>query len=104
MPTNNSTNRYFQKMRDSRRKWEFYEAQPAAVREWFQQLPTNVWPGSFDPITSETMADAERRHLAGLSAVWGPDHPAVQAAASRIQVKRGKIIETLSTSDLSDLF
>jgi hypothetical protein len=50
------------------------------------------------------MADTERRNLAGLRAVWGDDHPAVIDAAKRIQIKRNKIVETLSTDDLSDLF
>ncbi len=102
--TNNSRNRYFPRMRNSSRKWDFYDAQPLAVREWFQQLPTNVWPGSYELITPATMADAERRHLAGLIDIWGPDHPAVIDAAKRIQTKRGKVIETLSTSDLDSIF
>jgi hypothetical protein len=102
--TNNSRNRYFPKMRQYSRKWDFYDAQPVAVREWFQQLPINVWPGSFGAISASDMAEAERRHLAGLIDIWGPDHPAVIDAAKRIQVKGKRIVETLSTSDLEGLF
>jgi hypothetical protein len=46
------------------------------------------------------MADAERRHLAGLRDVWGPDHPAVQDAARRIAVRRNKIISLATPDDL----
>lgn len=102
--TNNSRNRYFPKMRHFQRKWDFYDAQPLHVREWFQQLPINVWPGSYAPVDSATMLDTERRHLAGLIDIWGPDHPAVIDASRRIQTKRGKVIETLSASDLEGLF
>jgi hypothetical protein len=102
--TNNSRNKYFQRMRQPHRKWDFYDAQPAHVKAWLQQLPTNVWPGTFDQITASQMADTERRNLAGLRAVWGDDHPAVIDASRRIQIKRNKIVETLSTDDLSDLF
>ena len=102
--SNSSRNRYFPAMRRAHLRWDYYDAQPAHVKAWFQQLPTNVWPGSGDPVSPSLMADAERRHLAGLRAVWGVDHPAVIDAAKRIQIKRNKIVETLSADDLSDLF
>ena len=102
--TNSSRNRYFQTMRNPQRKWDFYDAQPAHIKTWFQQLPTNIWPGDYQAVTPSMQADAERRHLAGLRTVWGDDHPAVIDAAQRIQIKRNRIVETLSTSDLSDLF
>jgi len=100
MPTNNSRNRHFQSMRHPTQRWAFYEAQPAAVREWFQQFPSNFWPGSYDACTPTMQADAERRHLAGLRDVWGPDHPAVIDAAKRIAIRQRKIVELASADDL----
>jgi hypothetical protein len=46
------------------------------------------------------MADAERRNLAGLRAVWGDDHPAVIDAAKRISIRRNQIVELANADDL----
>lgn len=100
MSTNNSRNRHFRSMRRPTQRWAFYEAQPASVREWFQQFPSNVWPSDPSAVTSSMMADAERRHLAGLRDVWGPDHPAVIDAAKRIAIRRSRIVELATPDDL----
>lgn len=100
MPTNSTHNRHFRNLRSASRKWDFYDAQPAAIREWFQQFPANVWPGASAPCTSDMIADAERKHLAGLRDIWGPDHPAVQDAAKRIAVRGHKIVELVTIDDL----
>jgi len=100
MTHNTSRNRHFRTMRRPSQRWAFYESQPAAVRTWFQQFPANAWPGSYNAVTPDMMADAERRHLAGLRDVWGPDHPAVQDAARRIAVRRNKIISLATPDDL----
>jgi len=100
MTTNNSRNRHFRSMRRPAQRWAFYEAQPAAIREWFQQFPSNVWPGDFNPVTSTMQADAERRYLAGLRDIWGPDHPAVIDAAKRITIRRSRIVELATPDDL----
>ena len=100
MATNSTRNRHFQTMRRPQRKWDFYDAQPASIRTWFQQFPSNVWPGDYQAVTPAMQADAERRHLAGLRAVWGPDHPAVQAAQRKIVVRNHKIVELANADDL----
>lgn len=102
MSTNNSRSRYFRSMRNASSKWAFYEAQPAHVRVWFQNLPLNLWPCGHTPVTASLMADTEARHLAGLEAIWGPDHPAVIDARQRVHVKRGKIQQVADLSDLDN--
>lgn len=98
--TNSSRNKYFSAMRRPTQRWAFYEAQPASVREWFQHFPANVWPGSYDACSPSMLADAERRHLAGLRAVWCDDHPAVIDASRRVATRRNKIVELASADDL----
>lgn len=102
MATNSSRNRHFQTMRRPSQRWAHYDAQPAAVREWFQQFPANIWPGDHYAVTPDMMADAERRHLADLRNIWGPDHPAVQAAQHQVAV-RGRKVVSLATPDDLDL-
>lgn len=100
MATNSTRNKHFQTMRSPQRKWDFYDAQPVAIRTWFQQFPANVWPGDFCIVTPSMQADAERRHLAGLRAVWGDDHPAVIDASRRVAVRQRKIVELATPDDL----
>ena len=84
--------------------WAFYEAQTPETREWFQNFPLDLWPGNSLPITQWGRDDAARKHLAGLEAVWGPDHPAVQDAKRQVVVQRGKLMAALQADDLEDLF
>lgn len=84
--------------------WAMYEAQPPHIREWFQNLPCDLWPGGFAPVSPSAMADTERKQLANLEAIWGPDHPAVQDARSKVSTRRGKVVALLTADDLDDLF
>ena len=102
MATNNSYNKHFSRMNKSKAQiFAYYEAQPAHVRAWFQQFPANVWPDGFSSV-ERLIPDSEARHLAGLEAVWGPDHPAVQDARQKIHVKRGKVQRVADLNDLDD--
>ena len=103
MTTNNSRNRYQQRLRNASHKWDFYDAQPSATKRLFQDFPENLWPASYADHASG-FPEAHKRYLANLINIWGPDHPAVQAAAQRVQIKRGKVIETLSPDDLLSAF
>ena len=100
--SNASHQKYFSRTRDSKRTlWAKYEAQPPHVREWFQNLPCDLWPGDFSPVSPSVMAESERKHLAGLEAVWGPDHPAVIDARAKVSTRRGKVV-ALGTPDMLD--
>lgn len=103
--TNNSRNPHQQKIRNKSKDqlFAFYDAQPSATRRMFQDFPENLWPASYADHFSG-FAEAHKRYLANLKNIWGPDHPAVIDAAARVQIKRNRVVETLSTSDLSDLF
>jgi len=102
MATNNSYNKHFNRVRKSKaQSFAEYEAHPPHVRAWFQQFPANVWPGSYESI-ERLIPDSEARHLAGLEAVWGPDHPAVIDARQKIHVKRGKVQRVADLNDLDD--
>jgi len=102
MTTNNSRNKYFSSFRKSKEQiFAYYEAQPPHVRTWFQQFPANVWPEGPSSI-ERLIPDAEARHLAGLEAVWGPDHPAVIDARQQVHVKRGKVQRVADLSDLDN--
>lgn len=102
MATNSTRNKYFSTACNSKSTlWAYFDAQPSHVREWFHSFSVNVWPSSFSDHTN-LISDAEARHLAGLEAIWGPDHPAVQDARQRVHVKRGKIQKVASLDDLDN--
>jgi hypothetical protein len=102
--TNNSRNRYQQTIRkDKAQLFAYYDAQPAATRRMFQDFPENLWPASYNDHFSG-FAEAHKRYLANLKNIWGADHPAVQDAAARVQIKRNRVVSTLTADDLSDLF
>ena len=103
MATNNSRNKYFSTTRKSKAQiFAYYDAQPPHVRAWLQQFPANVWPANFHHITPHAMAESETRHLAGLEAVWGPDHPAVIDARQQVHVKRGRVQKVADLNDLDN--
>ena len=102
MATNSTRNKYFSRARNSKSTlWAYFDAQPPHVREWFHSFPANVWPSSASDHT-DLIGDAEARHLAGLEAIWGPDHPAVIDARCKVHVKRGKIQKVADLSALDD--
>jgi len=102
MATNSTRNKHFSRSRNSKSTlWAYFDAQPPHVREWFHTFPANVWPSSATDHTN-LISDAEARHLAGLEAIWGPDHPAVQDARCKVHVKRGKIQKVADLSDLDN--
>ena len=103
--TNNSRNRYQQTIRNTSKTqlFAYYDAQPSATRKLFQDFPENLWPASYNDHFSG-FAEAHKRYLANLRNIWGADHPAVQDAAMRVQLKRNKVVSTLTADDLSDLF
>jgi len=105
MPTGNSTrNRHQQSVRKSKDQlFAFYDAQPAATRKLFQDFPENLWPNSYSDHFNG-FAEAHKRYLANLHNVWGADHPAVIAASQQVQIKRNRVVSTLTADDLSDLF
>lgn len=105
MPTSNAKNSKYQKTirKSDAQLWAFYDAQPASTRRMFQDFPENLWPAStLDH--AKGFPEAHRRYLAGLLAIWGPDHPAVIDARQRIAVKGKKITSVLQPDDLADLF
>ena len=99
MATNNSRNRYQQRLRNASRKWDFYDAQPSATKRLFQDFPENLWPASYADHASG-FPEAHKRYLANLRNIWGPDHPAVQAASLQVTQRRGKIVELANADDL----
>lgn len=99
MATNNSRNRYQQRLRNSHLKWDFYDAQPAATRQLFQEFPENLWPASYSDHASG-FPEAHKRYLANLRNIWGDDHPAVLDASRRVGQRRGKIVELANADDL----
>ena len=102
--TNNSRNRYQQTIRkDKAQLFAYYDAQPAATRRLFQDFPENLWPASYNDHFSG-FAEAHKRYLANLRNIWGADHPAVIAANQQVQLKRNRVVSTLTADDLSDLF
>ena len=102
MATNSTRNKHFDRARANKQTlWAYFDAQPQHVREWFHSFPANVWPSSHLDHTN-LISDAEARHLAGLEAIWGPDHPAVIDARQRVHVKRGKIQQVADLSALDD--
>ena len=102
--TNNSRNRYQQSIHKSKAQlFAYYDAQPSATRRMFQDFPENLWPASYSDHASG-FAEAHKRYLANLKNIWGADHPAVQAAAQQVQIKRNRVVSTLTADDLSDLF
>ena len=104
MATNNSRNRYQQTVRkDKSQLFAYYDAQPAATRKLFQDFPENLWPASYSDHFNG-FPEAHKRYLANLRNIWGADHPAVQAASQQVQIKRNRVVSTLTADDLSDLF
>lgn len=103
--TNNSRNPHQQKIRNKSKNqlFAYYDAQPAATRRMFQDFPENLWPASYNDHYSG-FAEVHKRYLANLRNIWGEDHPAVQDASRRVQLKRNKVVSTLTADDLSDLF
>ena len=102
--TNNSRNRYQQTIRkDKDQLFAYYDAQPAATRKLFQDFPENLWPASYSDHASG-FPEAHKRYLANLRNIWGADHPAVIDASRRVQLKRNRVVSTLTADDLSDLF
>ena len=98
--SNQRHQKHFKRLSAPSRRWAHYEAQPADIREWFQQFPTDIWPPNTYPISAATQDETYAKYLAGLRDVWGPDHPAVIDAASRITIRRGKVLELLTIDDL----
>lgn len=97
--TNNSSNRYQQRLRNISRKWDFYDAQPSSTKRLFQDFPENLWPASFSDHASG-FPEAHKRYLANLKNIWGPDHPAVIDASRQVAQRRGKIVSLASADDL----
>jgi hypothetical protein len=97
--SNNSRNRYQQRLKHSHLKWDFYDAQPSPTKRLFQDFPENLWPASYDDHASG-FAEAHKRYLANLKNIWGPDHPAVIDAARRVSTRRSKIVELANADDL----
>jgi len=98
--SNQSRQKHFKSIRQASRRWAHYEAQPTAVREWFQQFPIDLWPSSAHPLSTSAQTEAYTKYLAGLRDVWGPDHPSVIDASQRVTVRRGKVFEMLTIDDL----
>ena len=102
MATNSPRNKHFKSAKGN--LWAKFDAQPLHAKEWFCNFPIDLWPPDFQPINDWQKAEAEKSYLAGLKAIWGPDHPAVQAASLRVTTRRGKPVELFTPDDLDGLF
>ena len=100
MATNTNRNRHFSGISKSKAQlFAYYDAQPPATRALFQNFPENLWPGSYADHGS-VFPEAQARYLANLRNVWGPDHPAVQAAKQQVAVRGRKVVQLATTADL----
>lgn len=100
MATNNSRNRHFSTIRKNKAQlFAYYDAQPAATRALFQNFPENLWPNSYAD-HGPSFPEAHARHLANLRNIWGPDHPAVQAAQHQVAVRGRKVVQLATPDDL----
>lgn len=97
---NTSRNRHFKSLHKSKAQlFAYYDAQPPATRELFQNFPENLWPGSYSDHGS-MFHDAQARYLANLRNIWGPEHPAVIAAQQQVAVRRNKVVKLATPDDL----
>lgn len=85
-------------------KWQNFDAQPRAIKEWLHNFPLHVWPNSAKPVSDWSIRETEKIYLADLESVWGPDHPAVQDAKRRVVKTRKGLQEVLDLNDLDSLF
>ena len=100
MATNTNRNRHFSGISKSKAQlFAYYDAQPAATRLLFQNFPENLWPASYAD-HGHGFPEAQKRYLANLRNVWGPDHPAVQAAQRQVAVRGRKVVSLATPDDL----
>lgn len=100
MATNTNRNRHFSGISKSKAQlFAYYDAQPPATRALFQNFPENLWPASYED-HGHGFPEAQKRYLANLRNVWGPDHPAVLAAKQQVAVRGRKVVQLATPDDL----